>query len=443
MIVLWIALGIVGIVVLAMGIYMIYPIKYPKLTESDNAYAKWPWWHLYYSNKYLRGAIKRAEPNSGLERHFAQQKFDLSREPLAEATTFTISAVGDLMCCDGLSNGGARHLWDDIGERLFGSDLTIGNFEFAVNPDWLIDKLYRFSVKPSQAAPLLGDERYGRFDVLSLANNHINDSLSAGIKSTCDYLDRERIVHVGAARTPDEQRRVRLVERGGVKVGLLGYTFTTNGIPLERGFEHGTNVVRFNALNDGDYDPSFIHTQIELARQEGAEFIVANLHWGVDLELYPPKRLVTRAHGLMEAGIDVIIGHHTHVPGQVERYRTADGRDTIICYSLGNCTAHHLIRPIQMLGQMVQLTVESGLTSEGEKMVRVCKVALVPIYHSRQKNGSRQVAHRLLNLKKSHELIDKPARPAHLDRRTCDTIKELHKTYDRYFNYRGVEYPRD
>jgi hypothetical protein len=57
--------------------------------------------------------------------------------------------------------------------------------EFAVNPDCVIENLLRFSVPEFYALPLLGDSRFGKFDIVSLANNQINDSLSGGIISTC------------------------------------------------------------------------------------------------------------------------------------------------------------------------------------------------------------------------------------------------------------------
>ncbi|KMQ52349.1 Capsule biosynthesis protein capA [Chitinispirillum alkaliphilum] len=59
----------------------------------------------------------------------------------------------------------------------------------------------------------------------------------------------------------------------------------------------------------------------------------------VEFEYYPLERLIRRAHDLLDAGDDIIIGHHPHIINTVERYRTADGRSGVIFYSLGNITA--------------------------------------------------------------------------------------------------------
>jgi poly-gamma-glutamate synthesis protein (capsule biosynthesis protein) len=50
----------------------------------------------------------------------------------------------------------------------------------------------------------------------------------------------------------------------------------------------------------------------------------------------PRPEDVETAHKMLEAGASVIVGHHPHVLQPVETYRTADGRDTVIFYSLGN-----------------------------------------------------------------------------------------------------------
>ena len=50
----------------------------------------------------------------------------------------------------------------------------------------------------------------------------------------------------------------------------------------------------------------------------------------------PRPEDVETAHKMLEAGASVIVGHHPHVLQPVETYRTTDGRDAVIFYSLGN-----------------------------------------------------------------------------------------------------------
>lgn len=384
---LWVMAIFVAVLAAVVGVLLFYlalPILYPLRTESDYSYHRTPWWEIYYGHKYLR-PIRRPALGSGLARYFAATRFEFGGAPLTDVRQITIAATGDLMFRRDLAGPGGERLWDHVGSALFGADLSIGNLEFAVNPSRVIEKTLRFSVPHEYAAPLLGDPRFGRFDVVSLANNHINDSLSEGIVHTCDYLDSEGVAHVGAARTPAEQSEIRLFERSGIRIAILGYTFSTNNIPLETGFEHGTNVVRFNALRDDDYDPSLILSQVAAARALGADYVVACNHWGIDLEHYPPPRLVQRAHDLIDAGVDLIIGHHPHVIGPVDSHVAPDGRRGIICYSLGNLTARGLFFAVQHLSQIVHLTLEVGFDEQGERIVRPAGLALTPVFHEMRK----------------------------------------------------------
>jgi poly-gamma-glutamate synthesis protein (capsule biosynthesis protein) len=60
------------------------------------------------------------------------------------------------------------------------------------------------------------------------------------------------------------------------------------------------------------------------------------MHWGVEYAPAPRPEDVETAHKMLEAGASVIVGHHPHVLQPVETYRTADGRNAVIFYSLGN-----------------------------------------------------------------------------------------------------------
>ena len=384
--VLWIIGGIFTLPIVLFTIYICLPLPYPSKTESDYAHHSFPWWETYFCHKYLRPK-RRAERGSGLEEYFRIMDFHFDTSALRNARPLTLSTTGDLMCRKDLEGEGAHYLYDEIGEDLFAADIRVGNLEFAVNPHVYYHKLLRFSVPPAYARPLLGDEKHGRFDALTLANNHINDSLHQGIEETCAFLDTEGISYTGANPTPKDRDRILILERSGAKIALLSYTFSTNGIPLEEGKSFGTNVIRFNALKDEDYDASLIHRHIQSAKAQGAEYIVAGLHWGMDLELYPPTRLVTRARALLDAGIDLIIGHHPHVLGPVERYRTVDGRDGLIFYSLGNLTAKGLIFPIQRLAASVRITLTAGTTATGRRVVTPAHIEVIPTLFYTKKIG--------------------------------------------------------
>jgi poly-gamma-glutamate synthesis protein (capsule biosynthesis protein) len=430
--------GVVGAVVLALIVCLAVPFRYPRRTESDYGNSRFPWFQLYYSNKWLR-PMRRAARGSGLERYFAEQDFTFDGDRRPDRPTISIAAVGDLMFRRDLVGDGGARLWDEVGEELFGADLSIGNLELAVNRDWVIEKLLRYSVPPSLVAPLLGDPRFGRFDVLTLANNHINDSLHQGIVSTCDYLDSLGVARVGASTSAAEQQQVRIVDVGGIRVAVLAYTFSTNGIPLEPGCEFGTNLVRFNALENDEYDSSLIVGHVAAARAAGADYVISCHHWGIDHEFYPPPRLVERAHDLLDAGIDLIVGHHPHVVGPVERYRAADGRDCIVCYSLGNVTTRGLPFPFQRLGQLMRLSLAVETDPAGTASVRPVELALTPFYHARNRTADG-IENRLLRVTQGVEAIEAGQPPPHFSRSDIRNLPRLQAAFREQLQVRGVRY---
>lgn len=429
---------VLGLVVLGLIVYLAIPFKRPLLTESDFSHHRTPWWQLNYGHKYLWPRLY-AERGSDLESYFGGQSFRFDSEPLEDARTISLRAVGDLMCHPGLLDGGGDHLYDEVGEYIFGGDLRMGNFEFSVNEDRFILKSIRYAVPSTWAEPLIGDERFGRYDFVSLANNHTNDSLGDGIRGTCDFLEREQVLHAGANRTIEERDQFPIVELQGVKIALLAYSFSTNGIPLEKEMPWGLNLVRFNALKDEDYDDSLIREHVELAKKRGADYIVSNHHWGMDHELYPQKRMVERTHRLFECGVDLIIGHHSHLVGTAERYVARDGRECIAIYSLGSLTTFALVFALNRLSQIAEVVLEAGKDSAGEMVVRPRKLVLTPAFHSVAKRAGK-VEHRVLAVNRGDEAIRSGKVPAYYTPSDVRHITKLAKLYREHLTYEGVEY---
>ncbi len=434
---LWYAIAVaLGTGLLGLVTWLLWPLRRPLPTESDFSHHKSPWWQLYYGNKYL-GSIKGAEKGAGLEEKFSGMTFEFDRSPLADSEMITVKATGDLMVRQDLVGERADQLWSDIGDYFFDADLTIGNMEFAVNPDWVIWKLIRYSVPARYALPLLGTGDGRRFDLVSLANNHINDSLTDGIHKTCDWLDSIEMKHVGANRTQEEQDRFPMIECKGAKIAVLAYTFSTNNIPLEDGFDHGANLVRFNALDENDYDPSLIYRHIELARARGADYIISCHHWGLEFEYYPPARIVRRAEALFEAGIDLIIGHHPHGLNPVGHYRTSDGRDCLAFYSLGSLTVTGLPFTIHKLSELAEVVLETGTDSEGRRVVRPSRIVLTPTWFTHV--GDDSTTPRILHVKRLLAQAAEGGRPAGLTARQLRGLRKAGREFDRYFCHPAIE----
>jgi len=432
MIVLYIiALLLLMFVVIYFG-YIFFPNRLPFPTESDYSHHNTPIWELYYCSKYPN-SIKRAEKNSGFEQYFADMKKPDYSDKLSNSKTITITTTGDLMSRNDLVAPKSRHLWDDVGSQLFKGDLVFGNLEFAVNPEMVIQETIRYSVPPECADPFLKDTApYGKFSAVAVSNNHINDSFHAGITSTLDYLDNIGMAHSGASRVHEEQNIFPIIESNGIKVAFLSYTFSTNGLPLQSAHQYGTNLVRFNALNDDDYDPALIMKHVKLARERGAELIIASNHWGIEFEYYPSERLVRRAHELMDAGVDIIMGHHPHILNPSEWYKAKDGRNCLCLYSLGNITGYALKRPTQRMAEIAAIRVEKGVDNSGKNIVRLIDAEKIPTYFMKRGRGKNS-DHRIIHLFEAAALLKSGEKIPYVNKFESAMIKMLDKEYRRYF----------
>lgn len=435
MVILYTVLSLLAAFIIVYFSYVYYPFKHPLPTESDYSHHNTPTWQLYYCSKYP-ASVRRAEKGSNLEKFFSEMQAPFYSNELKDKKEIKINMVGDLMVRTDLVDPSSRHLWDAVGEYLFDSDLTFGNLEFAVNPADLYHKIIRYSVPFDHADPFLRDtKRYGGFSAVAVSNNHINDSFHDGICSTLDYLDSINMPHSGSSRIKEEQDEFPIFEVKGVKVAFLSYTFSTNGLPLEDGKDYGTNLIRFNALKDEDYNPSLIHHHIKLAKERGADLIIASNHWGIEFEYYPASRLIKRAHELMDAGIDIIMGHHPHILNPSEWYKTKDGRNALCLYTLGNITGFALKRPTMRMAEIASVYIETGTNESGEKVVRLKKADKMPTYFMKRGwgNKSKKADHRILPVLQTAKDIGNRKEIKFISWLEKMIIKGLDKEYRRYF----------
>jgi poly-gamma-glutamate synthesis protein (capsule biosynthesis protein) len=198
--------------------------------------------------------------------------------------------------------------------------------------------------------------------------------------------------------------------------------------------------VRFNALRDRDYDPSMILRHVGLARERGADLVVSLHHWGLEFEYYPPPRIVARAHELLEAGIDVIIGHHPHILNPAEWYVTGDGRRTACFYSVGNITSWALVRPVQRMAEIVSIEVESGVGETGRRVVRPKSVTITPTYFLLRHPGTPRADHRIVALLECAERIRRGDPPSYLSAAETRTVLHLERQHRRYLRQSAFAY---
>ena len=183
------------------------------------------------------------------------------------------------------------------------------------------------------------------FDAVTVANNHMWDFGADALLDTRALLISKGIVPTGAGRDLDEARKPAIVEKHGIKVGFLGYCSV-----LPPGGEAGPGKVGVAPLRvkteyegRGPHAPVRVKTEpdeqdmkmiledIKKLRPQ-VDIVMVAFHWGV---IWVPRIIadyqVKVAHACIDAGADMIIGHHAHVPKAIEMYK-----GKAIFYSLSN-----------------------------------------------------------------------------------------------------------
>ncbi len=164
-------------------------------------------------------------------------------------------------------------------------------------------------------------------DVLVTANNHSCDRGKQGILRTCDVLDFQGLKHTGTFRNQADKDTMNLLilENGNIKVGLLNYTYGTNGLPFPK-----PSIVNLIDLDSMKKD-------IDKAKNENLDKLIVMMHWGLEYQTEANKEQKDVAEFLFQNGVDVIIGSHPHVIQPMEYYSaTENQKERMVVYSLGN-----------------------------------------------------------------------------------------------------------
>lgn len=321
---------------------------------------------IYWRYKAV-SPVKKAYKNSGLESFFANQHYSFSLADFNIQTQITISSVGDLMPHSYLLNSGST-LYANIHETIFGKDISMANLECVISPGPGEQLVFSKKTNPllsydPNTFKIVKGFNNRQYDFMATACNHSLDLGLPGIKSTVEVLKESGIAFNGVNLTPEDPFKATLIEKNGIRVGIICYTFGTNGLKSAPDIPYLVNQLDLNDVS-GAIDFSQLEQQIDYCRHHKVDFIIIQLHWGYEFEFYPRPWQIDTAHHIAEMGVDCIIGHHPHVMQPLEYYRTKRDVNRIvpIYYSLGN-----LVNPFSAkyltLSQIAEIKLIKGIVN--------------------------------------------------------------------------------
>ena len=298
-------------------------------------------------------------------------------EKTPDDETINISVIGDIMCHStqykdaydsSLGDYDFSYVFDDIKQYIENTDLVIGNLETT-----LAGKDIGYESYPTFNTPehIALDLKELGLDVLSTTNNHALDQGFAGISNTIDELDKVGLLHTGTYKTEEDASKLLVTEVKGIKIGIVAYSYGTNGIAVPKDNEYCINLI-----NDEK-----IVSDLEKMKEENVDLIIAIMHWGIEYETSPNEEQIRLNNLLIQNGADIVLGGHPHVLQKMEKKEVTlpDGtnKDCFTAFSLGNFIS----------GQVKEYTKQSAILNlrvtkhyENNKKISIDSTEYTPIY---------------------------------------------------------------
>ncbi|WP_419887383.1 CapA family protein [Neobacillus niacini] len=294
----------------------------------------------------------------------------------------TIGAIGDILIHDTVYQdafNGTQYnfnpIFENVKSTLESPDILTANQESMLGGSDIGVSSYPMFNSPHEVADALVNTGV---DIVSMANNHTLDKGERGILSATDYLNSIGLPHVGSFLNEEDRQTLRIINKNGIKLAFLSYTYGTNGIPVPDGKDFLVNLINRDLMSD----------EIHRAKKE-ADVVIMSIHWGNEYQRIPTSEQKDLANFLANEGVDIIFGSHPHVLQPMEWIKTEDGRNSFVIYSLGNFISGQ-VRDYKDIGGMATVEITKHVSEKGNK-IELSNPVFYPTYVSSQRNRNYQV----------------------------------------------------
>ncbi|XEC93335.1 CapA family protein [Paenibacillus tarimensis] len=282
-------------------------------------------------------------------------------------------------------------IFENVSPYLRQADFVIGNLETP-----LAGRESRYTKKnvrtgfsmfncPDELAAAL---KNSGFHFLTTANNHCLDRGEEGLKRTLSVLDSHGLEHTGTFAVNPGVNNHFIKDINGIRLGIVSYTKTTNGIPLPVNKPWMVNLV-----NTGD--PANLLEHVRRLKRE-VDLVVVCIHFGTECRLSSNPSQRRLAKSLLHSGAHIVLGCHPHV---IQPMYTSNGK--FVIYSLGNFVSTRLYHnPNTNCGLILQLTINTGPNNQ----IKISEAGFVPTWSTRLKT-LRGIQYKILPI---HKAIREP-----------------------------------
>jgi len=241
-------------------------------------------------------------------------------KPVPEQTALFFA--GDIMLSRNVAKEsyGANDMtlpFQKIADKVKSADISFANLEFPfLDKGPYAQQGLVFKAEPKAIEGLT----YAGFDVVSTANNHAMDQGIKGLEFTIDLLTQNNILPSGTKKT-NQNEPTAAIEKNGIVFGFLSYSYTALN---DGGKSKNSQINDFNDVEGMAQD-------VVAIKGHTADVVIVSMHAGTEYQRNPNQSQINFARAAIDAGADLVIGHHPHWVQTIEMYK-----DKPIFYSLGN-----------------------------------------------------------------------------------------------------------
>jgi len=376
--------------------------------------------HKYYTRPYI------SPSDNTLIGHFKSQRLSPYVNSNIINSSIKINFGGDLQPSILINPTIASEVWSEIGDDYFDADIVVANLETPIDTTKeyspareIVLNSPRFNIN-SEIFDLMTKHKSKYIDVLSICNNHSADMGYDGILNTRQYLANKGISPVGVGKKPED--RIAIIERSGIKIAFIAYTYSLNSSTNDIIFSEIINVL---PLNNSNVELSQIKADAEYARQKGAEFVILLPHFGNAYQFFPSKTIIQNARKMItECGIDAIFASHPHVLQPYEYIKGTDGNQKLIVYSMGDFVSFDIFNHSR-LSAYYSLELSKVRISNGTNQIQISNFTLTPLYMYLDRNQDSKM--------KMIELFDNKYPNPQTDQITSNEIEYFRELYKAVF----------
>lgn len=271
-------------------------------------------------------------------------------EPEEVTTTISVGMIGDILLHLPLYNyENFDHTFEPVKKHLQSIDFLLANQESIAGGKELGLGGYPSFNSPSHIIRDL--KKYG-VHMVAMANNHTLDRGEKAIQNAIATNKEYDMMYVGAYASEEDRQMMRIVNVDGVRLGILNYTYGTNGIPVPEGKPYLVNLI----------DLEKMVADVQAIRPE-VDVVIVSIHWGQEYHLQESEEQRSIAQLLAEQNVEIIFGHHPHVVQPYEKIA-----NTHVYYSLGNFLSAQQFDSTN-IGGIAKIHIEK--TTKGEETVGV------------------------------------------------------------------------